>query len=136
VGAKKETEGEMIVQCCFVGCGASVDWADGDHVVADWLLFHVMTPDPDMLASGRILSFWLCPDHARKYGWKNLDLCKVKGGEPSSEELEVIANALELLRMEDPGAFDLKKASIPTLEAMRVRMWSISSTMIPAKAVA
>ena len=114
-------------------------WENDDQVVADWLLFHVAwaTPEDAFFVdgacrnSGRLVSVWLCPDHARKYGWKNLDLCKVKrdsDGELSEKEREAIADVLELLRREDPEAFDLEIDE--TLEAMRERDWSISSTLI------
>jgi hypothetical protein len=118
-----------IVRCCSLGCGVHVGWENDDQVVADWLLFHLACVRPN-----RIISIWLCPEHARKYGWKNLDLRKVKrdhGGELSEKEREVIADALEFLRQEDPEAFDLRKTTTKqTLETMREREWSISSTLI------
>lgn len=113
-----------LVRCCFVGCSERVDWEDDDSVIADWLLFHPML-------TNQILSAWLCPEHAERYGWKNVDLRKVKGGEPSPEEREIIANSLEALLREDPEAFDPEKLNIlNTLEAMRVRRWSITATSI------
>ena len=53
------------------------------------------------------------------------------GGELSEKEREVIADALEFLRQEDPEAFDLRKTTTEqTLETMREREWLISSTLI------
>src|SRR5262249_48908247 len=128
-----------LIRCCFVGCSEFVGWGLDDSVVADWLLFHVAcaTPenavfiDGEFRSSGRLISVRLCPEHAGQYGWRNIDLRSVLGGEPSARGRAIVAETLSRLSHEDPEAFDQEKMNIAqTLEAVRSRGWAISPTLL------